>query len=151
MVLNLMHWLAGIKEYSGPVNHKPKVDTPAVVFEILNENRKMEAAVSRDDMLSLSYFYADDAVITGTGSQSEGREEIDAYWFALKGRCISWELENVEIIPSGGNMACQRGVSHLRYYDNTGKEVLSVVRFTLVWQKNEAGKWKILVDHYTRP
>ncbi|MEZ4687422.1 MAG: DUF4440 domain-containing protein [Bacteroidia bacterium] len=148
MVLNLMHWLANVRGYSGETFEKQEAPLSEIEREILAVNRQMEAALVANDMLRLSYFYDDEAVLITRGNVVEGRENIDAYWKGLAGRGKAWKLENTAI-SGEGNMAWQRGISHLTYTSNQGEEVLSVVRFTLVWRKNEAGKWKIMVDHYS--
>ena len=148
MVLNLLHWLADVRGYSGEVFSEEKEALSQVEEEILAVNRQMEAALVANNMLGLSYFYDDDAVLITRGNIVEGREDIDAYWFGLEGKGKAWKLENTEI-RGEGNVAWQRGISHLTYINNQGEEVLSVVRFTLVWRKNSAGNWKIMVDHYS--
>jgi ketosteroid isomerase-like protein len=148
MVLNLMHWLADVRGYAGEIFPKKEKEQTALEREILAVNRQMEAALEADDMLRLAYFYDDEGVLISGRQEVSGREAIDDYWFRFKGKGRSWKLENVAI-GGDGNTAWQRGISHLTYIDREGKEVLSVVRFTLVWRKNEAGNWKIMVDHYS--
>ncbi|MFK7970233.1 MAG: DUF4440 domain-containing protein [Bacteroidia bacterium] len=148
MVLNLMHWLADTKKYTGPESVDMPYPPSKIEEEILAVNKKMEEAVAQNDMLTISYFYDDHAVVTGHKHEEKGREAIDAYWEELRGRCIKWKLENIHI-EGQGTLAYQRGISHLTYYDQSGKEITTVVRFTLVWKKNTAGNWKIMVDHYT--
>lgn len=148
MVLNLMHWLSEVRAYRGP---KVKPNPPAqshVEKEILIANRQMELALADNNMIAVSYVYTDDAVLVGHKHEIKGREAIDAYWRNMEGRCISWKLENIHI-EGNEKLAYQRGISNLRYRDVDGKEVVSRVKFTLVWTKNSAGNWKILVDHYS--
>ena len=116
--------------------------------EILRANRQMEAAFNSKNYQAVADFYADEAVLVSRSYEVKGRENLDAYWLGMEGRGISWELENIEIIPDR-ETAVQRGISHLRYIDKEGKEVLSEVKFTLLWIKKD-GEWKIRIDHYSR-
>lgn len=119
-----------------------------LVSEILQANRQMEAAFNAKDYQAVAAFYADGAILVTDSYETRGRKAIDKYWMGMDGRGISWELENIEVIPDV-NSAVQRGISHLQYLDKEGQEVLSEVKFTLLWIKKN-GEWKIRIDHYSR-
>ncbi|MDX1651472.1 MAG: nuclear transport factor 2 family protein [Brumimicrobium sp.] len=143
-ILNLIHWLDEVKEYSGPLNQSTEADTDSNA--IIKENREMENAFHANDFKKVASFYSDDAVMVGNRHQVEGRTAIDNYWLGLKDRGISWKLENVHL-EVHDNVAIQRGISRMAFIHD-GSEHLSEVRFTLVWKKIE-GNWKIVVDHYS--
>lgn len=119
-----------------------------LVEEVLKANRDMETAFNEKNYEGVAAFYADDAVLVSRSYEVKGRDALDAYWTGMEGRGISWKLENLEIIPDT-KTAVQRGISHLRYVNKEGEEVLSQVKFTLLWIKEE-GQWKIRIDHYSR-
>lgn len=114
--------------------------------EILRQNRLMQEALSYNEVEKVSDLYLDSAVLVGNGHEVSGRAEIDAYWQNLKGKVISWELEHIQFYSFSDGVV-QRGISRLTsVYQN--KEVLSEVRFTLVWISSDQG-WKIILDHYS--
>lgn len=117
-----------------------------ITEEILQQNRNMEQAYNSGDVTSIADYYTHNATIVGPRTEVKGHEAIVAYWKGLEGSHESWELENIEIIPYQ-DVVIQRGISHLRYYQQD-KIVQSDVRFTLVWIQ-EDNQWKINIDHYT--
>lgn len=119
-----------------------------IVEAVIRANRDMEQAFNNKDYRVVADFYADDAVLISRSYEVKGREKLDAYWLGMEGRGISWELENIEILPDS-NTAVQRGISHLRYMNDKGEEVLSQVKFTLLWVQHD-GRWRIRIDHYSR-
>lgn len=114
--------------------------------EILQQNRQMENAFQTNDFLKVASFYADSSKMIGEKHIIEGRQDIDAYWSKMKGRGVSWELENL-YLEICDNLAVQQGISRLKYIHNN-IEQLSVVRFTLVWKRLN-GVWLIELDHYS--
>ncbi|MEM9261810.1 MAG: DUF4440 domain-containing protein, partial [Bacteroidota bacterium] len=150
LALNLFHWLSGRSlPYTGPLHPAPAPDTSQLQREVLAANRALEKAFRDGDLLTVSYFYDDEATMIGPGFQLEGREAIDEYWFRLNGLTEDWRL-TAEHLEGTGNMAWQTGQSTLSYRDSdTDKLKTNTVRFSLVWRKNWAGNWKILVDHYS--
>lgn len=141
-VLNLIHWLDGLENYTGP----KKTQAGDKPHRILQLNRDMEAAFAENDMLKLASFYADEAYLVGNNTEITGREALDNYWLGLKDRGVDWKLENISL-EVHGDVALQRGISRLRTI-HEGEIYLSEVRFTLFWKKRN-GAWKIYLDHYT--
>ena len=122
-------------------------ETPGIEKEILQTNRDMELAFNNKDYTAVAAFYDDEAILVTDSYETEGREAIDKYWMGMDGRGISWRLENIEIIPDV-DTAVQRGISHLKYRDREGNEVVSRVKFTLLWMRTD-DRWKIRIDHYS--
>ncbi|MDC7994063.1 YybH family protein [Altibacter sp. HG106] len=118
----------------------------SVAEEILTQNRAMETAYNNGELTAIANFYSSEAHIIGPRTFIEGNEAVVNYWKGLEGRHVRWRLENNEILPYG-EIAIQRGVSYLTFMYE-GKEVESVVRFTLLWIQ-EDGSWKIKIDHYS--
>ncbi|MFK8163175.1 MAG: DUF4440 domain-containing protein [Lewinella sp.] len=151
MVRNLFHWLSDAKvPFTTPVK-KPQIpEKTELVKEIEAQLQSMVVAYESGDLLSCSYFYDDDAVITGDGFQIKGREAIDKYWFSFEGLTESWQLDS-DLVYGTGELAYQLGKSTISYR-NPGSEkvVTDITRFTLVWRKNFAGNWKIVSDQYAK-
>ncbi|MFN2430895.1 MAG: DUF4440 domain-containing protein [Cryomorphaceae bacterium] len=153
LVINVVHWLDGVTEYSGTkklTDSSESSNEIALTPEetaILKVNREMEDAFHANDFLKVASFYADEAVMVGNGHEVIGRHSIDTYWGGLKDRGISWVLENVDL-EVHGDVAFQRGISRMKFFHNDN-EHLSEVRFTLVWKKIN-GDWRIAIDQYSK-
>ncbi|MEM9529118.1 MAG: DUF4440 domain-containing protein, partial [Bacteroidota bacterium] len=137
LVLNLFHWLSGRSlPYTGPLHPAPAPDTSQLQREVLAANRALEQAFREGDLLTVSYFYDDEAKLIGPGFQLEGRESIDKYWFRLEGLTEDWLL-TAEHLDGTGDMAWQTGQSTISYRDrDTDRLKTNTVRFSLVWRKN---------------
>tara|TARA_B100001146_G_C16201135_1_gene444779 strand:+ start:8588 stop:9007 length:420 start_codon:yes stop_codon:yes gene_type:complete len=118
----------------------------SVTEEILAQNRAMETAYNNGELIAIADYYSSEAQIIGPRTLIEGNDAVVNYWKGLEGRHVNWRLENTEILPYG-DIVIQRGVSYLKFLYE-GKEVESVVRFTLLWIQ-EDGSWKIKIDHYS--
>jgi ketosteroid isomerase-like protein len=112
--------------------------------KIIALNKEMEKSFNNNDMLKVSSFYIDSAVILGGGSNITGRTNIDNYWTSLKDKGATWKLE-IDKIEDYDNIVIQRGRSYLSF----GAERQSNVRFIIIWKKM-AGSYKILYDSFTR-
>ena len=106
----------------------------------------METAYNNGELIAIADYYSSEAQIIGPRTLIEGNDAVVNYWKGLEGRHVNWRLENTEILPYG-DIVIQRGVSYLKFLYE-GKEVESVVRFTLLWIQ-EDGSWKIKIDHYS--
>ena len=106
--------------------------------------KEMETSFNNNDMLKVSAFYLDSAVILGGGSNITGRANIDNYWLSLKDKGAGWKLE-IDKIEDYDNIVIQRGRSYLSF----GQERQSNVRFILIWKKT-GNSYKVLYDSFTR-
>lgn len=151
MMRNLFHWLSGAQvPFTTPVEQQVVPEKTEVAKALEDQLQAMVAAYESGDLLTLSYFYADDAVVTGEGFQIKGREAIDKYWFNLQGLTEKWQLDS-DIVYGVGDLAYQLGKSTISYRAPGSDEVITnVTRFTLIWQKNFAGNWKIVSDQYAK-
>ena len=107
-------------------------------------NKDMEKAFGNNDMMAVSAFYLDSALIMGGGMNVTGREGIDKYWMSYKDRGSAWKLE-IDKIEDFDQIAIQRGRSYLT--SPSGGQ--SNVRFLLIWKKT-GNSYKILYDSFTR-
>jgi ketosteroid isomerase-like protein len=108
----------------------------------------MDAYFKANKMAEIADFYLADAKITGSGFQVNDKDAISVYWGQMKDRGISWE-HDITTLEVRDDMAIQTGISKLAYKNGNDK-VLSHTRYTIVWKKDSAGKWKIALDHYTK-
>lgn len=133
-----------------PLHPASARENDSLVTEIEAQLQAMKTAYEAGDLLSVSYFYANDAVVTGDGFQIQGREAIDKYWFSFQGLTTSWKLES-DLTYAEGGLAYQLGKSSISYRDpESGEEITDHSRFTLVWRKDFAGNWKIVSDQYAK-
>ncbi len=96
--------------------------------------------------------YTDDAIlISPRGTQTRGRDAIDAYW-ARFSRPISWTLDVHSVDGSlQRGIAHQTGTSTLRYHRPDGTPHTSVVDFALIWRREADDQWRIAIDAYWPP
>ncbi len=108
----------------------------------------MDSLFALDSMAAIASIYTDSASIVTGRSITEGRTAIEVYWEALKGRGISWE-HGIEQLTVREDRAIQHGTSKLLY--RTGDDtIVSHVRYTVIWVRDQQGEWWIDLDHYTQ-
>ena len=107
-------------------------------------NKEMEKDFNKNDMLAVSAYYLDSAVILGGGMNITGRKSIDNYWLSLKDKTATWKLE-IDKIEDHETIVIQRGRSYLKM----GEGNQSNVRFILIW-KRSGNTYKVLYDFFTR-
>ena len=107
-------------------------------------NKEMEKDFNKNDMLAVSAYYLDSAVILGGGMNITGRKSIDNYWLSLKDKTATWKLE-IDKIEDHETIVIQRGRSYLKM----GEGNQSNVRFILIW-KRSGDTYKVLYDFLTR-
>ena len=121
-------------------------DWELVCRQIESLNREMEAALRRNDLLSVASFYADDAVLLGpAGQRVEGRTAIDRYWSDLRG-AADWKLAS-EKLGGDRETVYQIGKSRLVTL-RSGAEQVHETRFVVVWRRQPSGTYRIEVDVY---
>ncbi len=112
--------------------------------KIIELNKEMEKQFNRNEMLNVSAFYLDSALIIGGGANLTGRPNIDNYWLSLKDKGATWKLE-IDKIEDFDQVVIQRGRSYL----SSGSGMQSNVRFILIWKKT-GDSYKVLYDSYMR-
>ena len=108
---------------------------------------RMDALFAADSMEAIASIYHDSASIVSYNRMITGRDAIRAYWGMLAGTGVSWE-HRIQALEVRGDRAVQYGTSQLCY--RSGEDTLtSLVRYTLIWHRDDAGIWWIHRDHYT--
>ncbi|MEJ7576812.1 MAG: nuclear transport factor 2 family protein [Pyrinomonadaceae bacterium] len=127
-----------------PVLAEP--DKASIRREIVEANRKMVETMKRGDLLGVSRFYADDAMILfHRGQKIQGRKAIDAYWTSIKG-AKDWKLDVIEVGGSRDEVY-QIGKSSFTS-EADGKENTYTCDFIVIWKRQTDGAYKIQVDIY---
>ena len=120
--------------------------TSALRAEVEAVNRQMENAFNRGDLMAVSAFYADDALLKGPrGFEVRGRAAIDTFWKSIQNP-KSWKLEAFDI---GGNRdeAYQYGRSTL-VQAGSPNDRTAVTNFVVIWKRGADGKLRIALDFY---
>ena len=124
----------------------PRSSAASFRSEIEARNRELESSFREGDLLGVADVYADDARILGPDAAPvEGRSGIDEYWSDIA-RPLDWRLEIHEL---GGSEALvyELGTSRMtRLVDGVPQTV--VVDFLLLWRRDAARAWRIVLDVY---
>jgi len=119
---------------------------PEVRNLIEQNHAQMTDAFRRGDLLAVSGFYADDAIMLGPdGMKIQGRVAIDNYWTRIRG-AKDWKLEVVEVGGSG-EFVYELGRSALTT-EHDGEENTYTCDFIVIWKQDEDKHYKIHVDSY---
>jgi dienelactone hydrolase/ketosteroid isomerase-like protein len=116
------------------------------ISKIDSNRREMYKYIQKNDVASIANFYAPDASIDGFDAKLQGLAPIKDYWRNVRGKGIdwSWEIFNT----SGDNdFVFQTGISHLTLAYND-KNITYSSFFSVIWQKQADGDYKILSDFY---
>lgn len=107
-----------------------------------------KAMVEDKDLLKVASFYADNGLIVSeNGLYFSGREAIDDYWERVP-EPLDWKLTTY-FVDGRDTIIIQRGRSDLTV-SRDGQKHTSTVEFTHVWQRQEDGSLKLVVDSYWR-
>ena len=94
-------------------------------------------------------FYADDASMFPPNAPiATGKEAIRALWsqvFTTPGIAVSGQTTKVEA-SHGGDLAYEIGTYEFTMHDPAGKPVMERGKYVLVWKKQAAGSWKVIID-----
>lgn len=115
--------------------------------EITANYFRMDSLFASNEMEKIAEVYSPDAIITGNGFQIKGQEAIQHYWGQLQNRGVSWDHE-INTLEVYDHIAIQTGISEL-IYTLDGKEIVSKVRYTVIWEFLAEKGWCISSDHYT--
>ena len=133
-----------IEPIASPI--QTELDKAAIRREIVETNKKMVETLKRGDMLGVSRFYADDAMMVfHRGQKLQGRKAIDDYWTSIKG-AKDWKLDVIEVGGSRDEVY-QIGKSSFTSESN-GKENTYTCDFVVIWKRQADGAYKIKVDIY---
>lgn len=113
----------------------------------------MSAAIVREDMAAVAGFYATDAAILPTrGEIKVGRDSILAYWQrpVQGGTDFTSHKVTAEHIAIGPQVVYEFGYYAVRTRNEDGSESdPRRGKYTIVWQKQTSGEWKIAVDAWS--
>lgn len=110
--------------------------------EVADTERAFAATMKARDHAGFASFLADDTVFFSGPVPLHGKKAVADFWKKLYDKPqapFSWEPTEVEVLASG-DLAFSSGP----VYDPEGK---LVSKFSSIWQRNKAGKWKIIFDH----
>ena len=125
------------------------VDREAVAEELLDLSRAWSDAVASGDMEAVLSYWADDAVMMAPGQPPiRGKAAIRDYLMAtgdIPGFRIRWEPLEAHVSASG-DLAYLIERNEITVTDSTGAPVTEYNKVVTVWERQEDGSWKNVVD-----
>jgi len=116
------------------------------ISEIDKLRVKMHEIVANSDLVLLSEFYTNNAVVNGYDTQISGKEDIKSYWDNLRGQGVSWKWEKLSY-SGNDNYVTQTGISFLKL--RYGVEIQTYkTQFSVIWEKQKDNSYKIISDFY---
>lgn len=109
--------------------------------EILQLNAEMEKSFLSSDLLKISDFYDDDAIIMMNGKQVKGRKELSDFWNNLKDR-KDFKLDIKELGGSGKYIYQTSSIT----WTASGEKVTK--GFMMVWKRHSNYEYKIYLTGF---
>jgi len=126
----------------------PAVDYAAEEQRIRDLDQRWVEAVAAGDAATIVTFYAEDGYFMAPNQpQAHGREAIQAAWAGL------FQLPNARLTfgpteigtAKAGDLAYDIGTYNLAF-DGPAGRVEDNGKYVVVWEKTDAGEWKVLAD-----
>lgn len=140
--------LVGCSAPSSP-DQPESVDRDAVAEHLMAMSRDWSDAVAAGDMEAVLGYWADDAVMMAPGQPPlRGKDAIEGFLAStaeIPGFEIRWEPLEAHI-SAGGNMAYLIERNQISMLDSTGARVTEHNKVLTVWERQEDGTWKNVVD-----
>lgn len=115
---------------------------------VFEANRELERRFTADDGLGVAAMYTDDGLLLSPGlGRTEGREALDASWDRPRVD-PEWAL-TIDRLEGDEDRPIQRGRSVLSH-SRDGERVVSEVEFVVIWERQDDGSYRIVVDAYWR-
>lgn len=146
-ILILIALIAGVSSAGDSLFRNQASNHDQLQAEIESICNRWRASMLEDkDMAKVASFYADNAILVDDrGLYVGGRDAIDAYWDRVPvGK--AWTITTYFVDGREG-LVIQRGRSDLTVDLEAGERTFSV-EFLHVWQRQDDGQLKIVVDSY---
>ncbi len=108
---------------------------------------KMDSLFALNKMGDLADFYTPDATITTEKTHIVSRAAIKSYWLGLLGRGVDWK-NDLHTITIQSNLAVLTGIYKMVILQEDAHFGVNR-RYTLIWQKDNEGVWRIYQEHYS--
>ncbi len=129
--------------------NQEKVDTEKEGQQLMQLSREWSKSAATDDIEKTVSYWADDAILISSGQPTlNGKQNIREMVVGMSkipGFKISWEPISVSVSESG-DMAYMVEKNKLTYNDSIGNPIITTGRVVTVWEKNNNGEWKNVVD-----
>jgi uncharacterized protein (TIGR02246 family) len=115
--------------------------------KIINANKGFVEAFNKGDVDAAMEIYTENATILPPGAEIiKGKESITAFWKGAREMGVKEaELETVEVIPIGEDVACEIGKYVLRIQPKGGELFTDRGKILMVWRLVD-GSWKWDLD-----
>ena len=125
------------------------VDKEEEAQKLMQLSREWSEVASTGNIDSLMTYWSDDAVMMAPGQPPlRGKEAIRSFVEAsgqVPGFEVSWEPLSAHI-SNDGSMAYLIERNKMAFNDSLGNRVVENNKVVTVWQKNEDGSWKNVID-----
>jgi len=115
---------------------------------LMDLDRQFDKDTSTGGIDAWVSYFADDGVMVTKGDDLKGREEIYESMgsaFSLPGFSLRWEPIDAKV-SADGSLGYTYGRYKRKYMDDKGNEILATGKYTTIWQKQNDGSWKIVLD-----
>lgn len=127
----------------------PAVDVDAEEQHLMELSREWSSVAAGDDVEALMSYWADDAVMMAPGQPPlRGKEAIREFVSSagsIPGFSVSWEPLEAHVSESG-DMAYLIEQNQMTLPDSTGALMTRYNKVITIWEKQEDGFWKNVVD-----
>lgn len=125
------------------------VDRDEEAQKLMNLSQEWSEVASTGNIDSLMTYWSDDAVMMAPDQPPlRGKEAIRSFVEAsgqIPGFEVSWEPLSAHI-SNDGSMAYLIERNKMAFNDSLGNRVVENNKVVTVWQKNEDGSWKNVID-----
>lgn len=136
-LITLITWVTAFQSSGQSKRAIAKIDSIRV---------KMQKHAKENEFYKVADYYAENAVVNGFDGFYSGIEEVKDYWKNISGKGVDWEWSNLEF-SGNENYITQTGTSllTLRYGE---REITYSSLFSVIWEKQSDGNFKIISDFY---
>ena len=121
--------------------------------EVLEADRRFDAAVAAGDRVAFADLVATDAVFLGT-TTSRGRDAVSESWSPLldpEGPVSLRWTPVAATVSTSGELAYTLGTYRLERRADDGSVVTATGEYVTVWRRDPDGRWRAVVDSGTPP
>jgi len=112
---------------------------------------QLDEAFNRKDSEAVLQYYEDDAVVvTQPGKTASGKQELKKFFETLFGMNAFAKQETMKVIEAG-DIALFISKWQLSIEDPNGNSNKQTLIATIVFRKNSAGKWRLIIDNSFGP
>ncbi len=130
----------------------PKVDQKAEADKIMALSREWAKSAQAGDTEKILSYWSKDAVVMASGQspvvgQGELRKMVEMN-ASIPGFEVNWEPKEA-FVSESGDLGYAIGRNYIKMLDSLGNEITLFHNGVEIWQKQEDGTWKCVVDIFS--